>query len=186
MRMTKSEFSAGLIAMTVDVALMMGGSKLSLVTVISKFPRMFLIPGVGQIVLGLACVAGDILLCRRNTVAKYVLLLVGTGVVINTIVYLWMGISESRSRHNGHQQTAWPTSAVESEIAARSRFGRRLPSTFERELSSNSSVVPTGTHPLSIVAVPTTGSGGLLSVVPAGTKTIQRRILQIESKLPAC
>jgi hypothetical protein len=41
---------------------------------------------------------------------------------------------------------------------------------------------PPGTLRSSIVAVPTTGSGGLLSVVPTGTKTNQRRVLQIESK----
>lgn len=170
--MTKSTFQyiAGPISIVVGLMLMMGGAMLSLVTVISKFPRVFLVPGIGQVVLGLACVAGGILLWRGSAFAKYVLILVGIGVVINTIVYLWMGISESRSHHNRRQQAPWPTSAVESENAVCSRFGRRLPSPSERKLSSNSSVVPAGTHRSSIVVGPTTGTGGLLSAVPTGTK----------------
>ncbi|MDB5345335.1 MAG: hypothetical protein JWP89_3712 [Schlesneria sp.] len=108
MLMTKKEFTAGLIAMTVGVALMMGGSMFSLVIVMGpKSPRAMLIPGIGQVVLGLFVVVGGILLWRGHGWAKYLLVVVGMGFAVNIGIFVGMAIMHISLDLDRHKPVSW-------------------------------------------------------------------------------
>jgi hypothetical protein len=80
--------------MTVGVALMMGGLMFSSVILMGpKSPRAMLIPGIGQIVLGLVVVVGGVLLWRGITWAKYLLVAVGLAFVVHIGIFVAMAIN---------------------------------------------------------------------------------------------
>jgi hypothetical protein len=108
MLMTKKEFTAGLIAITVGVALMMGGSMFSLVIVMGpKSPKAMLIPGIAQVGLGLFVVVGGILLWRGHAWAKYLLVVVGMGLVVNIGIFGAMAILHVSSNLDRHKPVSW-------------------------------------------------------------------------------
>lgn len=117
----------GPLATIVGVMLVVGGLMFTLVTAISsKLPQVLLFPGVGQVVLGLICVVGGLLLWRGHTMGKYLLVFTAVGVITDIIVILSLVISAISS--NGDQRkvvlmtdarkvTAWSVESFRQSLA---------------------------------------------------------------------
>lgn len=115
--MTKNEFSAGLIAITVGVALMIGGLLFSLVIMMGpKAPKAMLIPGMAQVALGLVVVVGGILLWRGQVWAKYVLVFAGMAFVVNIGIFVAMAILDVRSKFDRHKPVSWSNEVDQIDI----------------------------------------------------------------------
>jgi hypothetical protein len=83
---------------------MMGGSLFSLVIGMGpKSPKALLIPGIGQVVLGLFVVVGGILLWRGHAWAKYLLIVVGIGLAVNIGIFAGMTIMDVSSKFDRHK-----------------------------------------------------------------------------------
>lgn len=108
MLMTKNEVNTVIITIAIGVALMMGGSMFSLVMLMGpKSPKAMLIPGIGQVVIGLLVVVGGILLWRGQAWAKYLLVVLGIGLVVNTVIFGAMGFLHLPSNVDRHKPVSW-------------------------------------------------------------------------------
>jgi hypothetical protein len=77
----------GIIAIIIGGLLVLGGLMLWLVTsLMSGLPRVFLIPAVLQIALGLSAAIGGFFLRRGHTAAKLLLIVVAIGVLVNLVL----------------------------------------------------------------------------------------------------